>query len=242
MQGTRTCTCQGGEYNCPMGGGSCMTGGNGGGGGSAAGAGGRGGAGGGAGRGGAGGGGGAAACVDGNDCTGNATCTQTCTAGGMQGTRTCTCQGGEYNCPMTGGSCMTGGGGGAGGAGGGGAAACVDGNDCTGTSTCTQTCTTAGGMQGTRTCTCQGGEYNCPMTGGSCMTGGGGGAGGAGGGGAAACADGNDCTGNATCTQTCSAGGMQGTRTCTCQGGEYNCPMGGGSCMTGDGGAGGGTP
>ena len=47
--------------------------------------------------------------------------------------------------------------------------------------------------------------------------------------------DGNTCQGTGTCTQTCNAGGMQGTRTCTCEGGDYNCPMGGGSCMVGDG-------
>jgi hypothetical protein len=70
------------------------------------------------------------------------------------------------------------------------------------------------------------------MGGGSCMVGGAGGAGGAG----ATCADGNACTGTSTCTQMCMTDGMQGTRTCTCQGGEYNCPFGGASCMVGDGG------
>ena len=152
-----------------------------------------------------------------------------------------TCMGGNYNCPAGGGSCVVGGGGGAGGAtgtggaGGGGGGTCVNNGTCTGTMTCMQTCMNAAGMTGTRTCTCMGGNYNCPFGGASCVVGGGGGAGGAtgtGGAGGATCVDNGTCTGTMTCTQTCTTGGgMPGTRTCACMGGNYNCPMGGGSCV-----------
>jgi hypothetical protein len=87
------------------------------------------------------------------------------------------------------------------------------------------------GMQGRRTCTCNNGEFSCPMGMGSCVTGDGGGM--AGDSGTAQCMNGGTCSAGFTCTQMCGIG-MQGRRTCTCAGGEITCPMGIGSCVMGD--------
>jgi hypothetical protein len=96
-------------------------------------------------------------------CAAGFTCTGACMAGGMTGTRACTCSGaGRVNCPA---ACTTGAA--DGGAGDGGVAACMPNAMCAAGFTCTEMCRTAAGAMGTRACMCSAAlRVACP---GACM-------------------------------------------------------------------------